>query len=161
MEKKIELLGGKKIKVKYIPGGNSMQMSPSKEEQSKRGFIKLEESVIAALNVADDVVLEEGEMTKSELKKLKKKMKMKRREERRRGVKVKEEKKVKEERGKYSGLWTREPDGAKVFYFLYCYVTMVWPLSHANKTIYTLLSGLHKPIQKTVTMQCDIPSVLV
>ena len=118
MEKKIELLGGKKIKVKYIPGGNSMQMSPSKEEESKRGFIKLEESVIAALNVADDVVLEEGEMTKSELKKLKKKMKMKRREERRRGVKVKEEKKVKEERGKYSGLWTREPDGAKVFYFL-------------------------------------------
>ena len=112
MEKKIELLGAKKIKIKYIPGGNTMQMSPSKDEPSKQGFIKLEESVIAALNVADDVVLEEGEMTKSELKKFKKKMKMKRRE--RRGLKVKEEKKVKEERGKYSGLWRKETDGAKV-----------------------------------------------
>ena len=126
MEKKAELLGGKKIKVKYIPGGNSVQMSPSKEEPSKRGFITLEETVIAALNVADDVALEEGEMTKSELKKLKKKMKMKRRERKR--VKVKEEKKVKEERGKYSGLWKRETDGAKVFHFLFIilvlYVTM-------------------------------------
>ena len=123
MEKKIESLGGKKIKVKYIPGGNSMQMSPSKEicEDTRKkggGFIKLEESVIAALNVADDIVLEEGEMTKSDLKKLKKKMKMRRRD--RRMMKVKEEKigKVKEERSKYSGLWKREEGGAKVFNFL-------------------------------------------
>ena len=140
MEKKIEMLGGKKIKVKFIPGGNlKMQMSPSDEisEDTKSktgGFIKLEESVIAALNVADDIVLEEGEMTKSELKKLKKKMKMKRRERRmkvkeEKNEKVKEEKNgkvkeeknrkvAKEERGKYSGLWKREADGAKVFFFL-------------------------------------------
>ena len=85
----------------------------------------MEESVITALNVADDIVLEEGEMTKSELKKLKKKMKMKRRERRmkvkeEKNGKVKEEKngKVKEEGAKYSGLWKREADGAKVFYFL-------------------------------------------
>ena len=121
MEKKIESLGGKKIKVKYIPGGSLMQMSPSEEiceETSKKGegFIKLEESVIAALNVADDIVLEEGEMTKSDFKKLKKKMKMRRRE--RRMMKVKDEKigKVKEERGKYYGLWKKENGGAKVIF---------------------------------------------
>ena len=122
MEKKIESLAAKKIKVKYIPGGHSsIQVSPSKEEPgSKRGFIKLEESVIAALNVADDVGLEEGEMTKSELKKLKKKMKIKRKERRlakEKNMKVKEEKKVKEERGKYSGFWRRETDGVKVLSF--------------------------------------------
>ena len=106
MEKKIEMLGGKKIKVKYIPGGNlKMQMSPSDKisEDSKSktgGFIKLEESVIAALNVADDIVLEEGEMTKSELKKLKKKMK---RRERRM--------KVKEEKGQRAAArWTQSRD---------------------------------------------------
>ena len=125
MEKKIESLGGKKIKVKYIPGGNLMQMSPSEEiceDTSKKGegFIKLEESVIAALNVADDIVLEEGEMSKSDLKKLKKKMKMRRRE-RRMMLKVKEEQigKVKEERSKYSGFWRRENGGAKVFILLF------------------------------------------
>ena len=114
MEKKIESLAAKKIKVKYVPG-SSIQVSPSKEEpESKRGFIKLEESVIAALNVADDVGLEEGEMTKSELKKLKKKMKIKRKERaKEKKMKVKEEKK--EERGKYSGFWKRETDGVKVF----------------------------------------------
>ena len=31
IENKNELLGGKKLKVKYIPGGNFMQMSASEE----------------------------------------------------------------------------------------------------------------------------------
>ena len=85
IENKNELLGGKKLKVKYIPGGNFMQMSASEEScedtsWGSGGFFKLEKSVIAALNVADDIaVLEEGEMTKSELKKLKKKMKIEKR----------------------------------------------------------------------------------
>ena len=65
IENKNELLGGKKLKVKYIPGGNFMQMSASEEScedtsWGSGGFFKLEKSVIAALNVADDIaVLEE------------------------------------------------------------------------------------------------------
>ena len=59
----------------------------------------MEESVITALNVADDIVLEEGEMTKSELKKLKK---MKRRERRM---------KVKKEKGpRAAARWTQSRD---------------------------------------------------
>ena len=62
----------------------------------------MEESVITALNLADDIVLEEGEMTKSELKKLRKKMKMKRRERRM---------KVKEEKGpRAAARWTQSRD---------------------------------------------------
>ena len=129
IENKNELLGGKKLKVKYIPGGNFMQMSASEEvcedtSWGSGGFFKLEKSVIAALNVADDIaVLEEGEMTKSELKKLKKKMKIEKRrrfnEDKKGKVKDERKGKVKEEKremvSKYAGLW-RMKDGAKVFY---------------------------------------------
>ena len=128
IENKNELLGGKKLKVKYIPGGNFMQMSASEEScedtsWGSGGFFKLEKSVIAALNVADDIaVLEEGEMTKSELKKLKKKMKIEKRrrfnEDKKGKVKDERKGKVKEEKremvSKYAGLW-RMKDGAKVF----------------------------------------------
>ena len=125
----VDLLGRKKIKVNYIPpADNLMQMSPSEEicEDAKMGgrdFIKLEESVIAALKVADDVALEEGEMTKSELRMWRKKMRMEKKQGREEKKKEKEENMKKEKVGrwglvsKYTGLWRRE-GGTKVIYYI-------------------------------------------
>ena len=124
-----DLLRRKKIKVNYIPpADNLMQMSPSEEicEEAKMGgrdFIKLEESVIAALKVADDVALEEGEMTKSELRMWRKKMRMEKKQRREEKKKENEENMKKEKVGrwglvsKYTGLWRRE-GGTKVIYYI-------------------------------------------
>ena len=124
-----DLLRRKKIKVNCIPpADNPMQMSPSEEicEDAKMGgrdFIKLEESVIAALKVADDVALEEGEMTKSELRMWRKKMRMEKKQRREEKKKEKEGNMKKEKVGrwglvsKYTGLWRRE-GGTKVIYYM-------------------------------------------
>ena len=124
-----DLLRRKKIKVNCIPpADNPMQMSPSEEickdaKMGGRDFIKLEESVIAALKVADDVALEEGEMTKSELRMWRKKMRMEKKQRREEKKKERKENMKKEKVGrwglvsKYNGLWRME-GGTKVIYYI-------------------------------------------